>query len=53
MKRNEVLKIVQELKLTEYQTEMLVRNVLDILSLNKDAENTYPNCNSNLSTFSK
>ena len=42
MKRNEVLSIIQELKLTEYQTEMLVRNILDILSLNKDAENTYP-----------
>ena len=47
MKKNEVLKIIQELKLTEYQTEMLVRNVLDILNLNKDAENTYLNAQLN------
>ncbi|HZJ86820.1 MAG TPA: IS1595 family transposase [Erysipelothrix sp.] len=57
MKRNEVLTIVEELKLTEYQTEMLVRHILDILNLNKDAENTYPescpNCFSKEHTFIK
>ena len=54
MKKSEILSVIQVLKLTEYQTEKLVMDILDILSLNEATISTYPeNCPSCFSEDSK
>lgn len=57
MKNKQLIEIIQDMGLTEFQTEMIIRRVLDLLDLNNSSKNTYPdscpNCKSENAKFIK
>ena len=57
MKKNEILEVIKNLGLTDYQTDKIAREILDILNLNEKFLNTTPdkcpNCSSVDSKFIK
>lgn len=51
MKRNKVSSIIKQLELTQFQTEIITKEILDMLHLNHESRNNCPDhcpkCNSN------
>lgn len=57
MKHLELKKLIKEMGLTEFQTEVIIKNEIDLLDLNQMTRNTYPescpNCSDKDAKFIK